>query len=67
MTKPSWNDLLFFCAQLFVSGIMGTLMLLAVADNPWDGDELFKGPVTGWTSMGGSQGLQALWSKLNGS
>jgi hypothetical protein len=41
--------------KLLLAAVVGTLSLLALADNPWDGDELIKGPIAGLLSYcGGS-------------
>lgn len=49
MGNNRWEMLL----KLALSMLIGTLVLLATADNPWDGDELFKGPAVGLFQYGG--------------
>lgn len=41
-------------------------MLLAMADNPWDGDEFIKGPIAGLTSYGSGSGVGGMIKKLLG-
>lgn len=48
-----WESLLFLVAKLFVAAVLGTIVLMGLADNPWDGDEFIKGPLTGLISYGG--------------
>jgi len=60
-----WESLLFLTVKLAVASVIGTLVLLALADDPWDGDELFKGPIVGITSYSGGN-LKELFATLRG-
>ena len=54
MTKEERGEALqMLIIKLVVASVLGTLTLLAMADNPWDGDELIKGPFTGIVAYGG--------------
>lgn len=56
MTKPDgspdWNYLAYHTFRLLMAMVIGTLTLMATADNPWDGDEFIKGPFAGITIYG---------------
>ena len=58
-----WSQLARELVQLVVSAVVGTIVLLALADNPYDGDELFKGPLVGISSYGGDRSLRKLLGK----
>lgn len=53
MTPEKKSDLRELCLKLSLASIVGTLALLALADDPWDGDELIKGPISGIIAYGG--------------
>ena len=59
----TWHALGLFLAKCGIASILGTLALLAVADDPWDGDELFKGPWTGITTLIGLDGIKNFFGK----
>lgn len=51
--------------KLLIASVLGTLALLATADNPWDGDELIKGPIAGIVAYGGGD-LKNIFKMLKG-
>jgi len=59
----AWGTLAFLAAKLGFAAALGTLALLALADNPYDGDELIKGPITGIAAYGGGD-LKAIYATL---
>lgn len=58
--REKWSALGRELVRLLVSAFTGTCVLMALADNPWDGDELFKGPAVGISAYGGDRGLRKL-------
>ena len=58
--KVKWSKLGRELVRLIIAAATGTIILMALADNPWDGDELFKGPAVGLGAYGGDKGLKKI-------
>jgi hypothetical protein len=58
--RQKWSQLGREIVRMLVSAFTGTMILLALADDPWDGDELFKGPAVGLGAYGGDRGLRKI-------
>ncbi len=61
-----WSALGRELVRLLVASGVGTIVLMSLADNPWDGDELVKGPAAGLSAYGGDRGLRKLFKSDNG-
>ncbi len=63
MSQEKKSELGSLCLKLLLSACVGTVVLLAMADNPWDGDELVKGPFTGLIAYGGGD-IKAIYELI---
>ena len=55
-----WSQLGRELVRALMAAAMGTVILMALADDPWDGDEFFKGPAVGVAAYGGDRGLRKM-------